>query len=77
MKFEKVIKYQSDIPVTDIKDKFIYSINKSFLSKKKIINWCKSDLSQDIYGVQKNRLQFAIKNIINLPSGNDKSFHIL
>ena len=64
MKFEKVIKYQSDIPVTDIKDKFIYSINKSFLSKKKIINWFKSDLSQDIYGVQKNRLQFAIKNII-------------
>ena len=45
MKFEKVIKYQSDIPVTDIKDKFIYSINKSFLLKKKIINWCKSDLS--------------------------------
>ena len=45
MKFEKVIKYQLDIPVTDIKDKFIYSINKSFLSKKKIINWCKSDLS--------------------------------
>ena len=33
MKFEKIIKYQSDIPV--IKDKFIYSINKSFLSKKK------------------------------------------
>ena len=64
MKFEKIIKYQSDIPVTDIKDKFIYSINKSFLLKKKIINWCKSDLSQDIYGVQKNRLQFAIKNII-------------
>ena len=66
MKFEKIIKYQSDIPVTDIKDKFIYSINKSFLLKKKIINWCKSDLSQDIYGVQKNRLQFAIKSIITI-----------